>query len=95
MRLSNLNIALIGCGRIAGHHIQCLKKISHCRVVAVCDHNIKKAKFYGKKNKIPFFSNYHKMLRQIPKINIVAIMTPSGMHYEHTVDIIKKYMYAN
>ena len=31
------------------------------------------------------------MLKKITSINIVAIMTPSGMHYEHTIDIINKY----
>ena len=25
------------------------------------------------------------------EINLVVIITPSGMHYEHSVDIIKKY----
>ena len=87
----NLNIALIGCGRIAGHHIIHTNKVKNCRVVAVCDKNIKKAKFYGKKNKIAFFSDYNDMLKKIPSINVVAIMTPTGMHYEHTIDIIKKF----
>ena len=91
MFAKNLNIALIGCGRIAGHHITHTKKLKNCKVVAVCDKDLKKAKFYGKKNKIAFFSDYNVMLKKIPSINIVAIMTPSGMHYEHTIDIIKKF----
>ena len=91
MSQEKLNIALIGCGRIAGHHLKAIKKISKTKIIAVCDKNIEKAKYYGSKYNIPFFSNYHQMLKDIPSINVVAIMTPSGMHYEHTVNIIKKY----
>ena len=31
------------------------------------------------------------MLNERKEINLVVIITPSGMHYEHAVDIIKKY----
>jgi len=91
MHKKKLNIALIGCGRIAGHHFKAIKKIRDLNIVSVCDKKIKKAAFYGKKFNVPFFKNYNEMLKKIESINIVAIMTPSGMHYEHTVDIIKKY----
>ena len=91
MYKKKLNIALIGCGRIAGHHFKAIKKIRNLKIVAVCDKKIEKAEHYGKKFNVPFFLNYNVMLKKISSINIVAIMTPSGMHYEHTVDIIKKY----
>ena len=91
MSIKKINIALIGCGRIAGHHIIHAKRVSKCKVIAVCDKDIKKAQTYGEKYKIPFFSNYNDMLRKIPSVNVVAIMTPSGMHFTHTIDIIKKF----
>ena len=31
------------------------------------------------------------MLKQNSNIQIVAIITPSGMHYENAIDILKKY----
>ena len=31
------------------------------------------------------------MFKSFPSITHVLIMTPSGMHYEHAIDIIKKY----
>jgi len=87
----NINIALIGCGRIAEHHIIHSNRVKECKVIAVCDKNINKARIYGEKYKIPFFADYNKMLNEIKNINVVAIMTPSGMHYKHTIDIIKKF----
>ena len=31
------------------------------------------------------------MFEEIPEIDLVAIVTPSGMHYEHGMDILRKY----
>ena len=32
-----VNIGLIGAGRIAGHHIQAIKRFKLFRIVAICD----------------------------------------------------------
>lgn len=40
---------------------------------------------------VPRFENYHEMLRRHPEIDVVAIVTPSGMHYEHALDAVQRY----
>ena len=85
------NVAIIGCGRIAGHHCNSIINTNGMNLVSVCDIDIKKAHYYGKKYNIPFYNNYHNMFNEIEFINLVVICTPSGMHYEHAVDIISNY----
>jgi len=84
-------VAVIGCGRIAGHHCRSIASEETMEMVAVCDLVEEKAKTYGEEFNIPWFINYHEMLRTLADIDIVAIMTPSGMHYEHSLKIMNLY----
>ncbi len=86
-----IKIGIIGCGRIAGHHCDAIKKISGLKTVGVCDLDFAKAHDLAKKFKAKAYTNYYEMLDEQKEINLVAVITPSGMHYEHTVDIIKRY----
>ncbi len=84
-------IAVIGCGRIAGHNCRAITKMPGLKLVGVCDLNLEKARNYGNEFKVPAYSSYHLMLEEIEDIDIVAIVTPSGMHYEHSLDVINSY----
>ena len=86
-----INIGIIGCGRIANHHCEAIKKIRGLKIAGVCDLDLVKAQELASKFKTKAYKSYYQMLDEQQKINLVAIITPSGMHYEHTVDIIKKY----
>ena len=85
-----LNISIIGCGRVANHHIRAINKFRKYSITGICDLDISKANFYGKKYKIPTFSNYRQMLEEI-NCDVVVIITPSGMHYEHSYEILDNY----
>ncbi|TGK14553.1 Gfo/Idh/MocA family protein [Leptospira stimsonii] len=87
----NVKIAIIGCGRISGHHCRSIVETDGVELVAVCDLDIEKAKAYQKDFGAKAYDNYHQMLIENKDINTVAIVTPSGMHYEHSLDIISKY----
>lgn len=89
--MRDLNLALIGCGRISDHHAQSVQQTSGIRLAAVCDIEIARADKYAKAHDVPAFNNYHRMLEQVEKIDLVAINTPSGMHQEHALDIITRY----
>lgn len=91
MTNKNYNIAIIGCGRISGHHIRSIILIEGLRICAVCDLDKEKAHEYGREFNIPYFENYHKMFVDIPEIDIVVIATPSGMHFEHSMEVMKLY----
>ena len=87
-----LNVALIGCGRVAGHHARSIEKIPEImNLVAVCDLIEEHAKAIANVHNVPAYTNYYRMLSEHPNIDIVSIITPSGMHYEHAIDIIGRY----
>jgi UDP-N-acetyl-2-amino-2-deoxyglucuronate dehydrogenase len=86
-----LRVGIIGCGRISGHHCQAIIKTPGAKLVAVCDIEFPKAELYQNQFSAKAYDNYHKMLIENPDINVVAIVTPSGMHYEHALDIISRY----
>ena len=88
---STVNVALIGCGRVAGHHLRSIAGVDGACIVAVCDLIEAKAAAYGKEFGIPHFTEYHAMLAAVPDIDVVAIITPSGMHFEHAMDVLKTH----
>jgi UDP-N-acetyl-2-amino-2-deoxyglucuronate dehydrogenase len=86
-----VNVAVIGCGRVAGHHIRSIAQVVGGRIVAVCDLAVEKAQVYAKQYNVAAFSSYHEMLQNVPEIDVVAIATPSGMHFEHAMDVMTRY----
>lgn len=89
--MKSYNIAVIGCGRIAGHNCRAIAKTEGLNLIAVCDLEHSKATVYAKEFGVKGYTNYHKMLKETEDIDIVAIITPSGMHFEHSMEIMKKY----
>jgi predicted dehydrogenase len=86
-----MKFTLVGCGRICRKHIDAIKAIPGAELSALCDSDIKKAEreaLYA--GGIPYFSSYDEMLKAVDT-DVVNILTPSGMHPAHTVDIVKKY----
>tara|TARA_B100000989_G_C19530052_1_gene469104 strand:- start:2388 stop:3479 length:1092 start_codon:yes stop_codon:yes gene_type:complete len=92
--MSKLKIGFVGAGRVTLHHIELLKKLKNkIQIEAVCDLVRSKCESISKKNKrlkIKIFRDYHKMIKECD-LDLVSILTPSGMHYEHATDIIKKH----
>ena len=86
-----LNVALIGCGRVAGHHCLSIANTDGVALAAVCDLDESKARNYGDEYGVPWFINYRQMLSDHPEIDIVSVITPSGMHFEHASEIITRY----
>ncbi len=89
--MKKINIAVVGCGRIAGHHCRAIKSNDNFNLVAVCDLDKSKSDVYSKEFDALSYDNYEKMLSKNKDIDIVTISTPSGMHYEHSCEIIKNY----
>ena len=86
-----VNVAIIGCGRVSGHHCRSIIESDGVELVAVCDLVMEKAALYRDQFGAKAYDNYHRMLIDNPHIDTVAIITPSGMHYEHALDIISRY----
>ena len=84
------NFALVGCGRIAVRHSDLLgtNQIKNAKLVAICDIQKDKAEKISKKFDIPFYLDYDKMIND-QDIDVVVILTPSGLHPEHVINISK------
>jgi UDP-N-acetyl-2-amino-2-deoxyglucuronate dehydrogenase len=91
MKKNSCKVAIIGCGRVSGHHCRSIAKSESVELVAVCDLILEKAQLYHQQFGAKPYVNYHQMLLENPEIDTVAIVTPSGMHYEHSIDIIARY----
>jgi len=83
-----LNIALIGCGRIAKRHSELLggNKIEGARLVAVCDNIYKKAEKISKQFNVPAYVDMHEMMIK-EQIDIAVVLTPSGLHADHVIKL--------
>jgi predicted dehydrogenase len=88
---STINFALVGCGRIAYKHAEILNgQLPNTNLTAVCDIDIKKAKQTGEKYGVPYYTSYDEMLSK-EEVDVVNILTESGNHAKHTIDIVRKY----
>ena len=88
--MTNVRFCIIGCGRVAGNHLQAIDEIEGAELVAVCDIVGERARAYAQKYGVPSYDNYHDMLRR-ESADVVNIITPSGMHPQHVVDVIQRY----
>ncbi len=91
MQETKIHVAIIGCGRIAEHHCRAVQNNPNLELAAVCDIDLNKATKVGTEFGVPFFESYRLMLDSISTINVVAIITPSGMHFEHSKEVLTKY----
>ena len=88
--MEKIKFGIVGCGRISGKHIEAIKSLNDAEITAVCDTVNKKAKAAAKQADAPFYVYYDEMLKK-EKVDVVSILTPSGMHPLHTIDIVNKY----
>lgn len=82
--------ALIGCGRISKRHSDLLGsgQITGTSLVAVCDVDEEKAKALAEKFGVPYYTDMDTMM-QSEEIDVCSVLTPSGMHAEHTIRLAK------
>lgn len=94
--MSNLNFAIIGCGRISKNHVDALiNNTEGCRLVAVCD--IIESKAITRKEQyernvqdtnVKVYIDYIQMLES-EEIDCVSICTESGYHAKNAIDCLK------
>ena len=83
-----INFAILGCGRIAKRHAELLGtgQIEGARLVAVCDTDRARVDSFATHYGVPGFASLADMLTK-PGIDVVSILTPSGMHAEHAIQV--------
>jgi UDP-N-acetyl-2-amino-2-deoxyglucuronate dehydrogenase len=91
LKSSKAVVGIIGCGRVSGHHCRSIVDTDGVELEAVCDLVPERADAYREQFGAKAYTSYHQMLLENPAINTVAIITPSGMHREHALEIITRY----
>lgn len=83
----DLRFALVGCGRIAPKHVDALKHARGARLVSVCDVQMDRAKrIAASEPGVAAFSSVAELLAKGPAVDVVSVLTPSGMHAEHAIE---------
>ena len=80
-----IRLALVGCGRIAGKHIDAIETHSeNLELTAACDTDREKLDAVAEKYSVKGYSSYDDLLKD-KNVDAVIICTPSGIHPEQTV----------
>ena len=86
-----LKVAILGLGRVAGHHIEAINRTNGAELVAVCDRNSERLEAHDSLQTMPKYKSLDEMLSRGPEVDVVSICTPSGSHGFFANHIISKY----
>lgn len=93
MKKKILKVGIVGCGRVFNHYVKIFnkRKSKDYKINAVCDQNKNLAIKASKIFKCEFFLDFNLMLEKYKnKLDLIIILTPSGLHYEHSIMALKK-----
>lgn len=85
-----MRFAIVGCGNIAKKHIHVIENyLEYSKIACFCDRDADRAKGLGEKLGVPSFSSSTEMLSAMgDEIDIVSILTPSGVHAQCVAEIV-------
>jgi UDP-N-acetyl-2-amino-2-deoxyglucuronate dehydrogenase len=80
-----IRFALVGCGRIAGKHLEALERHSdRAELVALADPNPKALEAAVARSRAPGFASLDELLAK-SNADVIVLATPSGMHAGQTI----------
>ena len=90
-----ISIAILGCGRIARRHADLLGRgqIPGARLAAVCDVDPARVSAFADTYQVPGFASLTELLGQTG-IDVVSILTPSGLHASHAIAVARAGRHA-
>ena len=88
--MKKITCSLIGCGRIAlkHEHVLSFDLKNKYKIISVCDTDQSRAKKVGLKLSVPYFNNFFDLL-QFQKPDLAIILTESGNHAKHVIQLSK------
>lgn len=88
---STVNFALVGCGAISKKHIHAIQtSVPGAHIVGVCDKVPDRARAAGCTLGVPAFQSIREMMEGIGEsVDLVSILTPSGVHHENVQALVK------
>lgn len=81
--MGTVKLALVGCGRISKRHIEAIQAVDGIDIVTVCDIDEGKAKSTAEQLSVPYVTD----LKTIKDVDVVSVLTPSGMHPQHVMEL--------
>jgi predicted dehydrogenase len=85
-----LNVAIVGCGKIADAHALQIQRIAGCRIVAVCDTEPLMARQLAERFQIErYFTDFTELLNQA-KPDVVHITTPPESHFKIAASCLER-----
>ena len=86
-----VRIAFVGAGRVAQHYKKILLSgaVQKFNIVGICDINLSAAQDLADAFSCEVFSSISKMIETV-KPDLICILTPSGLHYEHAKKVLLK-----
>ena len=87
--MTKLNLAIVGCGDIAGFTALVSRLVPSVKLSACCDVDIEKAQAFAKKHHIPqVFTEYAELL-EISSADAVYLAVPHHLHYEMILSAVR------
>ena len=85
MKDKKISIAAIGCGRVAQHYKKMFDSgiVSSWNLVGFCDILSDRSEYFANHFHARSYKSFESMLEN-EKPDLVLVLTPSGLHYEHT-----------
>src|SRR5215813_2193336 len=85
-----LNVGIIGCGRIAEHHLRFIAKTEGAQVTALSDPILANARRFAHQYNIPNVYGSDLDMLDSTRLDIVHILTPPEYHYAQAVNAIDR-----
>ncbi|MCA1293366.1 Gfo/Idh/MocA family oxidoreductase [Paenibacillus sp. alder61] len=82
MQAGEIRFAIVGCGHIAGKHLEAIQQAEGAALAALCDPNLTRVSALAESWNVPAYAGMAEMLAREPDIDAVCICTPSGLHAE-------------
>ncbi len=87
--MTKLNLAIVGCGDIAGYTAWISRLVPQVRLAACCDVNAERVEAFAKRHRIPHtFTDYAEMLQKAA-LGAVYLAIPHNLHYEMILSAVE------
>lgn len=88
--MGKMKFALVGCGNIAKKHAHAITNyLDNSEIAAFCDKVPERAQAFSEKYNAPAFSSIEQMMSSAGNdIDIINVLTPSGLHAQTVYDLV-------
>jgi UDP-N-acetylglucosamine 3-dehydrogenase len=81
-----VKVGVVGLGMMGQHHVRLFSRLD-CELVGVADADPDRAREFGEKYNIPYYTDYRKLLS---RVEAVSIAVPTEKHCEITMEFLKE-----